>query len=102
MNRVLHDDKNGCEMNSEEYLIARGWQEPQYDDGPWTHPHHMVDDRARLFDLAEAVEAQLAEDRAILAFVMARTIVCAMWPNGRELTIDLTEATIVCAPKEPR
>ena len=81
-------------MNSEEYLIARGWKEPQYDDGPWTHPHHMVDDRARLFGLPEAVEAQLAEDRAMLAFVVSRSNV--RFHVGRE------HVEVTLTPKEPR
>lgn len=60
-------------MTDEEYLRARGWVEPEYDDGLWSHPRHMVDGRERWFDRAEAVEQQLAEDRAALAFVLSRT-----------------------------
>lgn len=92
-------------MNSEEYLIARGWKEPEYDNGPWSHPHHMVDDRARLFGLPEAAEAQLAEDRAMLAFVLSRSDVCLMWPApqlGPSMYAGHEHVEVTLTPKEPR
>ena len=60
-------------MTDEEYLRACGWvdrwtQRLVRDEDRWTHEKR----EGFTFTLAQAVEAQLAEDRARLAFVLAR------------------------------
>lgn len=54
-------------MSEEEYLRACGWKQSI---GAWSREWG---DAAEWIPLAEAVKAQLAEDRARLAFVLARS-----------------------------
>lgn len=56
-------------MTEEEYLKARGWSTDLYG---WTHPGRTEGGDPLLFNIAEAVALQLAEDRACLAFVQNR------------------------------
>jgi hypothetical protein len=95
-------------MTDEQYLRARGWDPPAFeDDDTWTHQRHPKLDahgwvepgRLRHFTLAEAVETQLAEDRDCYNFVRARTRMHGgyLWPQ--EGPPDDIEAN---RPKEPR
>ena len=62
-------------MTDDEYLVTRGWETDGLDDGGealWTHPRRPKGHgggRRMHFTTAEAVETQIAEDRACLAFV---------------------------------
>lgn len=58
-------------MTDEEYLRACGWFEPRTTIHGWTHPRRGMGEVQ--YDLAEAVDLQVAEDRALLAFVLARS-----------------------------
>lgn len=98
-----------AEKGAKEYLRARGWESPtfEYDDG-WTHRRHPKRDAhgriehgdLRRFTIVEAVETQLAEDRAALAFVFSRSIFKATLRDGSGLTVDFTDATIEAMSKE--
>jgi hypothetical protein len=66
-------------MTEEEYLRACGWESGEDDAGEWTHEKRPSDWPGWLkkHTTDEAVEAQLAEDRARYDFVRARS-----WVNG--------------------
>jgi hypothetical protein len=68
-------------MSEEEYLRACGWEPGEDDAGEieWTHERRPSDWPGRLLKHTtdEAVEDQLAEDRARYNFVRARS-----WMNG--------------------
>lgn len=69
-------------MTNEEYLRVCGWVQWDNDGNPsWTN-ERFLDDRghARDFTTSEALEVQLAEDRARLAFVLERSAVALHWP----------------------
>ena len=61
-------------MSEEEYLKAAGWEEPAFEDSGWTC-ERFLNERGTMrgFTTAEAVEAQLAEDRARYNFVRERS-----------------------------
>lgn len=66
-----------AEMSDEEYLRARGWNCNGSAMYRWEHPNRPDPERGglRCYALAEAVKAQLAEDRALYNFVRARSAV---------------------------
>lgn len=82
-------------MNNEKYLRVCGWtcEDRSGDDfdSLWTHPTHRgtLPGTLRDFTFAEAVEQQLADDRARYNFVRERS-----WDEGGLLT----EAPAECWP----
>lgn len=85
-------------MTPEEYLRACGWKIVGLCAGrdPGGDSAFM-----EVVPIGEAVEAQLAEDRARLAFNFKRSVFVATWPDGKTLTVDFTNAEIVAEAKEP-
>jgi hypothetical protein len=75
-------------MTEEQYLRATGWTRGELSTGKaWWERH------GRRLPLADAVEAQLVEDRARLAFVLERT---------PELRLRRGEAIVVNGQPDPR
>lgn len=61
-------------MADEEYLRARGWKPRRH--GYWMRPTAQESDaHIKPFTIPEAVDLQVAEDRACAAFVLARSSV---------------------------
>jgi hypothetical protein len=61
-------------MTDEEYLRAKGWRDPEIEGAGWTHASAPRGEGGQFeLPMAEAVEAQLAEDRACLEYVFARS-----------------------------
>ena len=77
-------------MTTEEYLRACGWNEL---GGIWQR-EDRGEGWARIWTIDEALQVQLAEDRARLAFVLNRGVITATWADGRSLTVDLVGASI--------
>lgn len=82
-------------MTDEEYLKMCGWVEPEYDDGLWSHPRRMV-----WFNRAEAVKAQLDEDRARHNFVRERSTMSGglMVPAPKRLAETKPSAPLTASP----
>lgn len=89
-------------MTEEEYLKACGWERGAMSSGKeWWSSH------GRRCAFAEAVDLQVAEDRARLAFVLARSDVTII-ARERDAdspfahTVDTDVVGIRLDPKEPR
>ena len=88
-------------MNEEEYLCVCGWM-PR--TGGWDPPLRSTggptyDAYSSPWETADALKRQLTEDRARLLFMLSRTVLRATWPDGKSLTVDLTDATIAMEQK---
>jgi hypothetical protein len=86
-------------MTNEQYLRRRGWSEFEGDrPGLWMRDGGRGRPTA-ILPLAEAVETQLAEDRACYNFVRARTRMYGgfLWPQD-----EPTDDIAANRPKEPR
>ena len=81
-------------MTEEEYLRARGWAEFEGEvHGRWMRPGGRGRSTA-LLPFAEALEVQLAEDRARLAFVLDR--------SALTIVRGIEHYEVHIAPKETR
>jgi hypothetical protein len=65
-------------MTEEEYLRARGWTMQHHTTVMWSHDRRPPEQYASTnwSTTAEAVAAQLEEDRRIYNFVRARSVMC--------------------------
>jgi hypothetical protein len=82
-------------MTPEEYLRARGWERGELSTGKVFWRKHGQ----RMPSLAEAVETQLAEDRACLVFVLERSVVAFTDADGCRRVLPACDVELAIAPK---
>jgi hypothetical protein len=93
---TAHAKERADREASEAYLRARGWNSSEDDSGypQWFCARFLNGSVCKLFTFQLAVEAQIKEDAAALAFVLARVSFVAKWKDGSETVVDMVGATI--------